>query len=315
MTSKEKYQSYCDSESLPVFVQPWYLDVVCGAEHWEVALVERNSKVVGVFPYHLKKRGPYQIILMPMLVKMMGTYISQTFQHYSKRITKELMAQLPPVAEFDQNFHYDITDWLPFYWSGYKQSTLYSYVFEDLSDLEKVYDGIINDYRNNKMKKAEKIVTVRTDLSLQEFYNIQQMTFTRQGKKFILPFSFIEKLDEALVANASRKIFFALDEAGQIHSVVYLIWDKKTAYYLFAGDDPNLRNSGAGILLIWEVIKYTKNVLGLNRFDFQGSMIPGIEKVGRSFGAKAVPYFRIWKEGPMLYRWAKWVRHRGYGKS
>jgi hypothetical protein len=315
LTPKQKYLSFCIEESLPVFVQPWYLDAICSTTHWDVALIERNEKVVAAFPYHFKKRGPYLIILMPFLVKMMGPYIAVDFQKKSKRITEELIEQLPPVDEFAQNFHYDVTDWLPFYWKGFKQSTMYSYVFEDLSDLDRTYAGIKSTYRNNKIKKAEKLVQIQTDLSLEEFYKIQQLTFARQGKQFVIPFSFLEKIDHALVANLSRKMFFAVDDAGRIHSVAYLIWDQKTAYYLFAGDDPNLRSSGAGIFLIWEAIQYTKNVLGLNRFDFQGSMIPGIEKVRRSFGAKAIPYFRIWKEAPKAYRLMKWLKGRGWKKS
>jgi len=310
LKSKEKYQSYCVQESLPVFVQPWYLDVICGKGGWEVTLVEKNEQVIAAFPYHLKKQGPYQTIQMPWLVKMMGPFISKNFQTQSTQITKKLIAQLPPVSMFDQNFHYEVTDWLPFYWAGFKQSTMYSYVLEDLSDLEKVYANIKSTYRNNKIKKAEKVVTLRTDLSLADFYEVQKMTFARQGKAFVIPFSFLEKFDAVLSARQSRKIFFAVDASGRIHSVAYLIWDDKAAYYLFAGDDPDLRSSGAGIFLIWEVIKYTKNKLGINIFDFQGSMIPGIEQVRRSFGAKALPYFRIWKEGPRLYRLAKWLKNR-----
>ena len=83
-----------------------------------------------------------------------------------------------------------------------------------------------------------------------------------------------------------RQMFFAVDEDDRIHSVVYLIWDNRAAYYLIAGDDPNLRSSGASIFLVWEAIKYTKGKLGLNCFDFMGSMFPAIEKVRRNFGAE-----------------------------
>jgi lipid II:glycine glycyltransferase (peptidoglycan interpeptide bridge formation enzyme) len=126
----------------------------------------------------------------------------------------------------------------------------------------------------------------------------------------IIPFSFLENLDKRITAERAGQKFFAVDAKGQIHSVTYLVWDSTSAYRLLSGDDPNLRNSGSGIFLTWETIKYTKNVLGLNRFDFQGSMIPAIEKVRRSFGAKQVPYFQIWKDTSMLYRWQKWFRGR-----
>ena len=31
-----------------------------------------------------------------------------------------------------QNFHYGITDWLPFYWEGYRQTTRYTYMLKDI---------------------------------------------------------------------------------------------------------------------------------------------------------------------------------------
>jgi lipid II:glycine glycyltransferase (peptidoglycan interpeptide bridge formation enzyme) len=310
--SKQKYQSFCLAESLPVFVQPWYLDVVCGEAQWEVVVVEEKNKVLAALPYHLKKKGPFEIIAMPWLCKMMGPYFAADYRdaERSRKLMMALVEQLPEVSAFHQNFHYQITDWLPFYWKQYQQTTSYTYLLDDLSDLEKVYAAFHSDFRNNKIKKAEKILQVKTDLSLDIFFEVQQKTFERQGLDFVIPFSFLKRFDEVLKGKKSGETFFAVDEDGRVHSVVYLIWDKETAYYLLAGDDPNLRNSGSGIFLIWEVIKYTKNVLGLNCFDFQGSMIPSIEKVRRSFGARQVPYFQIWKEASRLYRWQKWLRGR-----
>jgi lipid II:glycine glycyltransferase (peptidoglycan interpeptide bridge formation enzyme) len=308
--SKQPYQAFCLTETLPVFVQPWYLDAVCGETHWDVVLVEENNKVLAALPYHLKKKGPFQIIAMPWLCKMMGPYLAADYQdaERARKLVTALVERLPGVSAFHQNFHYQITDWLPFYWKQYQQTTAYSYLLDDLSDLEKVYANISTTYRNNKIKKAEKIVTVRTDLSLEDFYRVAKMTFNRQGKDLAIPFSFLEKLDKKLTEQQAGQKFFAVDEKGQIHSVTYLVWDSIAAYRLISGDDPNLRNSGASIFLTWETIKYTKNVLGLNCFDFQGSMIPAIEKVRRSFGAKQVPYFQIWKEASKLYRWQKWLR-------
>ena len=80
-----------------------------------------------------------------------------------------------------------------------------------------------------------------------------------------------------------------------MHSVAYLIWDATTAYYLLAGDDPARRASGAGMLLAWEAIRYASAVLGLRCFDFEGSMLPGVERVRVRFGAVQTPYFFVWK--------------------
>ena len=305
MTKKDQYRHFCQKEKdIPVFSKDWHLDAVTSDGHWDVVLVEKGGEIAGSLVYYLKQSGPFTYVTMPWLTKTMGPYIIPKFKNtkHEYSITKNLVEQLPKVAFYEQNFHYDISNWLPFYWKGYTQSTYYSYHIEGLNDLEKVFLNFCTDYRNNKIPKAKKQVTVRTDLSLEDFYKVKKMSFSRQGLDFVIPFDFIKKYDEVLAAQNARKIFFAVDDDDQIHSVVYLIWDNQRAYYHLAGDDPNLRSSGAGILLVWEAIQFTQKELGLNIFDFEGSMIPSIEKVRRNFGAQPVPYFNVRKYHSKIFK-------------
>ncbi len=305
MKEKEKYQKFCATQDdLPIFYQPWYLDVVCDAENWQVTLFEKGDRTAAAMPYYLKKKGPFTYITMPELCKFMGPYLAPEWRHSRQehKIISTLIEQLPNFSFFNQNCHYDLEDWLPFYWKGFKQTTNYSYTLEDLEDLDRVFSNFITDYRNTKLKKARAIVKLSFDHSLEDFFKVSKMSFDRQGKPFPLTYNFVKKYDAVLEKHASRKIFFAVDTKGKIHSVVYLIWDKRAAYYLIAGDDPELRSSGAGIFLVWEAIKFTKEVLGLNCFDFMGSMIPAIEKVRRNFGAQQKPYFNIRKYNSRLFQ-------------
>jgi hypothetical protein len=59
------------------------------------------------------------------------------------------------------------------------------------------------------------------------------------------------------------------------------------------GSDPELRNSGANSLCMWEAIKFASTVT--KAFDFEGSMIESVERFFRAFGARQVPYFQISK--------------------
>lgn len=205
-----------------------------------------------------------------------------------------LIDQLPRYAYFEQKWHYSVTNWLPFYWRGFEQTTRYTYVIEDLHNLDKVWQNVSSSYRN-KVRKAEKLVEVRTDLPIDEFYSVNMLTFSRQG--FSPPYSqeLLRRHDAALAERSRRKIFSAHDKNGDIHSALYLIWDSESSYVHMAGEDPLKRNSGAGILLIWEAIKFTSQELSLERFDFEGSMIEGVERVRRDFGAEQVPYFCVSK--------------------
>ena len=313
MNNKSKYQEFCKREKeLPIFSRPWYLDAVCqsSAQNWEVVLVEKAGKIVASLPFLNKKSGPFPVSTMPHLTKFLGPYLTPDFRKpkQAHKILEELIKQLPAFALFNQNCFYDLTDWLPFYWKGFEQTTQYSYLLEDLSDLEKVFAGFSSDYRNNKIKKAKQLVKVVMDRSVEDYYEVETMSFKRQGLSFPFSLDYFKKYDAVMAAKNVRRMFFALDEQGQIHSVLYLLIDQDRAYYHMAGDNPELRNSGAAVLLVWEAIQYTQQELGLNIFDFEGSTIKAIERVRRQFGAKQVPYFNLTKYNSKLYRWLRFLK-------
>ncbi len=302
---KERYHKFCQqNKDLPIFFQDWYLDATCIEGTWDVAIVEKGHQPAGVLPYYLKKKGPFQYITMPPLTKMMGPFVTASFRKEPKftNICKDLIKQLPAVDYFEQTCAYEITNWLPFYWNAFQQTTRYSFLL-DLEDLEKVYAGFASNYRNNKMKKAKATVKIVRDLPLEAFYRVNKLSFDRQNIAVPYSLAFVKQLDKVLQEHQSRTIFFAVDKQEQIHSVAYVIWDNQRAYYLMAGDNPDLRGSGASILLVWEIIQFVRHELGLKEFDFQGSMIQGIERVRRQFGAQQVPYFLIQRRDSKLFNW------------
>ncbi len=306
MSSKIKYRQFCEREKgIPIFSQAWYLDAVCQADQgqWDVVLVEQAGRVVASLPYVVKQRGPFRISAMPHLTKFLGPYLHPDFRSVKQahKIIKALIEQLPVFSFFSQNCYYELQDWLPFFWKGFRQTTQYSYLLDDLSDLQSVYNNFSADYRNNKIKKAESLVKVRMDLSPEDYYQVEKMSFERQGLKFPFSLEYFKAYDAALEAQHARRMFFAVDQQGQIHSVLYLLIDSDRTYYHMAGDNPSLRSSGAGILLVWKAIQFTKEVLGLNIFDFEGSTIKSIERVRRQFGASQLPYFNIYKYNSKIY--------------
>ena len=313
MDQRDAYARFCDAApDLPLFMQPWYLDAVCEGGHWDVAMMEKGGQAVAVWPYFLKKKWGWRYVAMPPLARMMGPYLLPEWRTTRKEISllEELIDQLPTgLAAFEQDFNYTAQNWLPLYWRGFRQTTRYSY-FLEVNDLGKVWDNLAPDYRNQKIPKAQELVEVKTGASLDDFLEIHDQGYERKGLDPPVSYELMNRLDAALAGRNQRAIFFAPDRKnGDIHSVAYLAWDKRSAWYLMAGDDPALRQSGAGILLTWEAIRYTSEVLKLPLFDFAGSMIRPIERVRRQFGAEQKPYFRVqkewspvWKVGKMLWR-------------
>ncbi len=312
--NKSDYVHYCQTaEDVPIFFECWYLDSVCA---WEALVVKKGKATIGVMPYFLKRRMGMRYIIMPPFVKFLGPHLLPAYRtaKYEHLIFELLLEHLPKIDGFKQNFSPLISNWLPFYWRGFQQTTFYTYRLNNLQNLTAIFDGFNRNIKRN-IKKAEAQLTVLEDLPPKLFYTINQKSFDRQN--MAMPYSLAQflKHDAALSLYQARKIFYAVDEQQQIHAVAYLIWDKQSSYYHLSGDDPKLRSSGAGILLIWKAIQYTAHQLKLNTFDFEGSMIPAVERIRIQFGATQAPYFFIWKHYSTRYQWLDtikkwWNRHR-----
>ena len=179
---KTLYRAFCQQEqNLPVFMQDWYLDAVCQEGHWDVALVNEGEEIIATLVYFIKKKWGFTYITMPPFVKVMGPYICPAYRglKYSHQILEALISQLPKVDGIIQDFHYDVQNWLPFHWEGYRQSSRYTYILY-LRYLDAVYENINRNMRRN-IKKAQSQLTVRHDLSVEQFYEINRMSFESQG--------------------------------------------------------------------------------------------------------------------------------------
>lgn len=301
--NKEKYRIYCEKCSdIPIFSQAWWMDAVCGEHNWDVLLVEKNGEIIASMPYYMRKKYGLKIITQPKLTQTNGIWIKYpSSQKYVKKISyeREIISNIIKQLEqlkfdyFCQNFYYKFTNWLPFYWKSYNQTTRYTYRIYDLSDLQKIWNSF-NDNVRNKIRKAEKILTVKEDdLTIEEFFEINSMTFTRQGIEIPYSLEFLKRLHSACKQHNACKILYAVDDKQQIHAAIYLVWDNSTTYYLMAGENPELRKSGANNLLIWHAIRHASNVS--EAFDFEGSMIETVEEFVRSFGGIQTLYFQIYK--------------------
>jgi hypothetical protein len=300
-SKKVKYREFCREEKkLPIFARDWWLDVVCDEHNWHVALVEKEGKIIASLPYYLKKGLVSSTITMPPLTQVMGPYIDYPESQkqdkklsYEKEIMDELIKQLPPFDLFIQHFHHSITNWLPFYWQGFIQSTRYTYVIDDLSDLNSVYANFSHAKRKN-IKKAEKSVTIHFDLAAKDFYEHHKMTLKKQNEKISYDYNLFEKIYSSCYKFNAGKTIYAIDHQGNIHSALFVIWDSGSAYNLISTIDPDFKNSGSASLLVKEITSYVAHKT--KKFDFEGSMIEGVERSFRQFGAKQVPYFLIYKD-------------------
>ena len=307
MTNKQKYRQLCVVDKyIPLFSQAWWLDAVCGNEHWDVLLVEKAGAIVGSMPFYRKRRYGMTLLSQPQLTQTLGPYIKypDNQKHdarlsHEKSVMTELIDRLPQFDHFIQNFHYTNTNWLPFYWKGYSQTTCYTYVIEDLTNLDLVFSNFSHAKRKN-INKAEKLVNVVFDIDAERFYENHKMTLSKQNSAINYSFELFQRIYNSGYASKSACTIGAIDEAGNLHGALFVVWDETSAYDLISTIDPDFRNSGAASLLVREVIRFVSTKT--KKFDFEGSMIEAVEGSFRQFGAIQTPYFRVTKTPSRLLR-------------
>ncbi len=307
MTNKQKYREFCKrEEDIPVFSKDWWFDSVCGEENWDVVLIEKDEKIKASMPYYKTKRAIFDVITMPKLTQTMGPYIKYPEgQKYNKKLSlekkimNEIIEKLPHFDYFSQNFHYSITNWLPFYWKGFEQTTRYTYVLEDLSNLENIFNNF-SQTKKQQIRKAEKIIDIKFDLSARDFYENHKMTLLKQNSIISYGLELFETIYNNGYKHNSAKTIYAIDKNGNINAAYFIIWDQNSAYHLISTIDPDFRNSGASTLLIREVIKFASTKT--KKYDFEGSMIENVESSFRAFNALQKAYCHITKTNSSLLK-------------
>ncbi|MGM0478973.1 MAG: GNAT family N-acetyltransferase [Bacteroidota bacterium] len=309
---KVKYINYCKDNNIPVFQEPWWLDAASGSRNWDVVLSYNGDQLAGFWPYCIKKKSGFTKITQPKLTKAVSPIIlfpndmgEAKRMSFMTDVVKDLYNKLPKFDDFSQNLDRTISSWLPWYWCGFDCMPKYTYVLEDLSDL----DQIKKNFRSNlkrQIKKAEKQVSVSETDSVDTVYHLNELTFKRQNSSVPFKKNLLESIDTSCREHKARTILVAKDSEGRVHSCLYLVMDKEYMYYLLGGSDPTLRNSGAASLLLWEAMQLASGK-GL-KFDFEGSMIEPISRFMRSYGAKQEQYFHLSKTNNKLLRLLKALR-------
>jgi hypothetical protein len=298
--AKRRYRETADRIFLPIFQQPWWLDAVATPGGWETVVVSRGGEVRAGLPFIVRRRGVWTTLVMPPLTPFLGPWFVDEPLRQSTRLAKEkeftaeMIAALPAHHVFSQCLRPEIANWLPWYWAGFSQTTRYTYVIDDLTDADGLWSRLDDTVRNDIRKaRARYNLHVRDDISVEQFLAVNRLSFVRQGKAVPYDDDLVRRIDENCAGRMCRRMIAAVDDRGRHHAVAYFVWDAERTYYLMGGADPELRASGATSLLLWDAIVHAASVS--RRLDFEGSMMEGVERLYRRFGARQEPYHSVWK--------------------
>jgi hypothetical protein len=298
---KDEYRAFCGQErSLHLFARDWWLDAAVGPDGWDVAFVKKSDRIVASMPYVRRSRYGMKLVTQPALTPILGPWLHQVGGKPAAQLSNDrelmqaLIDQLPPFDHFAQAWHPSISNWQPFFWNGFQQSTYYTYVLPDLTNIEKLWAGLEGAMRRS-ITRAEKHfqLQVRDDLPLDTLLELNRKTFERQGLQAPYSDEFVRRLDAACQERGCGKALVAVNPDGVPYAGNYYVWDEHSAYGLFAGTDPAYRESAGNALCVWTSIRHAAGVT--RQYNFCGSMIEPISIFLRAFGGEHVPYFHVSK--------------------
>ena len=262
-----------------------------------VGIYNDNDVLIGGFLLYREKRYGMTIFRNPPFTPAIGPFLRIDAQN-EVGIMNTWKEALSAMAEFIDSLSYSIVscalspgiiDTQPFIWKKFKVVPGYTYIINlSLSHDEALKK--VAKVRKNEIKKtlADGLSVEKID-DLTIIKNLVLKTFSRQGEGIDQ-----HQLDRILFDFADHQNSYAFVTFKGRHPVAgtLCVIDNNTAYALIGGYDEQQKHRGAGASADWACIMHAKEI-GLKYFDFEGSMIPQVEKYLRNFGGNLTPYYTI----------------------
>lgn len=303
LRGRDEYRRFAaDCRQLSIFMQPWWLDAVAGEENWSAVMaIHKEEGTLAALPYCTHKSRGLRMVRQPLLTPHLGPWFRLPDTDTAQRsgikeklwyweLTAALLDNLPSAQYYLHHLDPAVSDWLPWHWKGYRQTTRYSFRLQLDRSETVLFSQLKGNIRTN-IRKASEQVTISDDQDWQRLYRLMEHTFSRQDKRIPLTPSLVERIWLAARKNEAARIWLATDKDGKDCAAVMCVWDRHCAYLLLSGIDTARGNLGALHLLYWEAVRSFCGKLPW--FDFEGSMLPGVAPVFLSYGTEQVPFFRV----------------------
>lgn len=284
-------------ERAGVFSSARWQDVYGGRSQL-AGIYNDNQELIGTFQLFTFSKYGLKVIINPPFMPHINLHYINPAQSPSAihSFNKQLMQDM---ADFllgsgahyiKLNFAGSVVDTQAFTWNKFNVSNRFTYVL-DLSLDEDALHNRLSPEKRKSLRKAEKDgITIEDTQDYEAVFGLIKQSLQRSGK-----FS-----NEAIIRNIILQFsnpqnaiaFVAKDVKGQAIAAAYCICTSRKAYYLFGGFDEANKHHGAGVSCMWACIKKAK-ALGLEEYDFEGSMVPEIEKYFREFGGELKPLQEI----------------------
>lgn len=278
--------------------------------HPTVFLIEEQNEIIaGVALTNFKKykvKGYHKAPYTPYNAPILGNAIAKTDKEQQKQrnYIVALLAAIDEAGVVEFNLNLGHFDFLPYIWKGYLTTVRVSYkVTVDMNNVSN-YNSTTRNYLNRLTKLVEnETLNLEVDKKLDSFFELLE-TSAKQ-RNYNPKISHLKKLFN----NKAFTNWFCINISydNKLISGAVIVYDNKCMY--------NLLNAtviegveGEQLSLIKQVNILTMHTALLQAkaqhkdFDFEGSMLQGVEKFYRHFGAVQSPYYRAVKAKNLIYQ-------------
>lgn len=304
LSSDEEFKEYDElvdlAEGGTIFHKRWWLQI-CGrdeginANKVDIYGAYENGKLIAALPIPFKNKFFNTWIINPKLTPYMGTIYRENAlkkECTKNSFIKTVNAGFAKILKnrgtcLSYTFNLNNVDMMPFIWNNFDVNVYYTYMLE-LGDLEKIWENMDRKRRNDIKKFSRNAYSISYG-DVDAFIDLNIKTMKRQRHAQI-PGDLLKNVYRECKQRGCAEVFMLYSDNKPLASI-FLVWDNKRAYYIAGGIDNN--SYGGMSFLLWEIFKFMKEKLALNEFDFEGSMVPGIEFYFRNFGGRLKPYYGL----------------------
>ncbi len=262
-----------------------------------LGLFDEGGELVGGLSLYQERRWGFRIIRRAPFTPIYGPFLALKAQNPVAVLEERRKALDCMVEHLEREnpalcmvpLDRRISDALPFFWSGYKVVPQYTYLLDLAVAPEDMLKNMSSERRKNIAKAGRDGLRTCAAANMEEVRDLVLATFARQEK-------FVDRscLDAILFryANSANSFAYTTYRDDRPIATCFAVHDSRTAYYLLGGYSAEERHHGAGAAAMFAAIKHAGEI-GLETFDFEGSVIPAIERYFRGFGGRIAPYLTV----------------------
>lgn len=277
---------------LPVFYQPWYLDIF--EIDWDVQLLAAGEDK-WVFPYFIENIGGLKLSRPPHFTPYYGPVPASG--NCDKKFSGELIAGLNDLSK-----KFSSISFAPFYDldfsgigdRGFDARQKITHILDLGESVDALRASLDSKTRRNIRKAEEELLLKTDDIDMDLYCQWLKRTVERRGDELKISDKKIKRYISAILDNRSGIATSVYNRSMERLAMNLTVYDRTSAYNILLVNNPEIKSNIASSALLWHAILEAK-ALGCELFDFEGSSMPGVADFFRRFGSRRVA-FNSWQQ-------------------